>query len=270
MKIIVTTDFSENSRSGLRMAAVLARALHAELHFVHICFIPGKPGEDEQTHRQRVKQESEQLLHQLRTFVKPFLNYLDEKDTVRYHIVDSFLTESGILSIQKKIRAGLICLSTRGAGKLPKLLGTTAANLLSQSSVPVLIVPCHYRMRPLKSIIYFCDLENPQEELKQLLPFSSQLKIPIETVHFTNQVKSEKEEIFQKIKTGADVRFIRLPMQRRSLTKNMLNYAEQHTTALIAMFTRERRTFLQRLFSHSRAEDLAFHTRIPLLVFHKK
>jgi nucleotide-binding universal stress UspA family protein len=270
MKIIVTTDFSENSRSGLRMAAVLAQALHAELHFVHICFIPGKPGEDDKAHRQRVKQETDRLLHQLRTFVKPFLNYLDKKDTVRYHIIDSFLTESGILSIQKKIRAGLICLSTRGAGKLPKLLGTTAANLLTQSPVPVLIVPSHYRMRPLKSIIYFCDLENPRAELKKLLPFSKQLNIPIEMVYFTSQIKSGADESFHKMKTDADIRFTRIPMQGKSLTRNMLSYAEQRTTALIAMFTRQRKTFLQRLFSHSRAEELAFHTRTPLLVFHKK
>ncbi len=271
MKIIVTTDFSENSASGLRMAASLASVLHAELHFLHVAFFPGKPEEDAASHKAWVKKGMEELNERLRAFVKPFLKYFDRQDTVKYHVVESFLVESAILNLQKKIKADLICISTRGAGKLPKLLGTTAGNLIARSPVPVIVVPFDYKMRPLKSVVHFCDLENPAREIKQLVGITETLNLKTELVHFTSPSgKGKAEEKIARLVKDENIRTVVLPMAGSSLSKNMLAYTEKMNPSLVAVFTRERKTFLQRIFNSSRSEELAFHTKTPLLVFHKK
>jgi len=271
MKIIVTTDFSDNSVSGLRMAASLAAVLHAELHFLHVCFFPGKPDEDADTHQSRVKKGLEELDQRLQSFVKPFLKYFDSKDSVSYHVKESFLVESAILRLQKKIKADLICLSTRGAGKMPKLLGTTAGNLITQSAVPVLVVPFDYRIRPLKTMVHFCDLENLSGEIKQLARFNEKPGLKTELVHFAPPSGMEKaQEILHKQVKDGSLNVVVLPLNGKSVSKNMLAYAVKKNPSVVAVFTRERKSFLQRIFHTSRSEELAFHTKTPLLVFHKK
>lgn len=271
MKILVTTDFSDNSVAGLRMAANLASELHAELHFLHVCYFPGTPEEDAATHKVWVKKGMEELETRLRSFVKPFSKYFDNKDSLKFHLVESFLVESAIMSLQKKIKADMICLSTRGAGKLPKLLGTTAGNLITHSPVPVMVVPFDYKIRPLKTVVHFCDLENPAREIKQLAGITEKLNLKTELVHFTSKSGIEKaEERLAKHVKDENIRTVVIPMKGSSLSKNMLAYTEKMNPSLVAVFTRERKSFLQRIFNSSRSEELAFHTKTPLLVFHKK
>ncbi len=165
----------------------------------------------------------------------------------------------------------MICISTRGAGKLPKLLGTTAGNLLTQSPVPVLIVPYDYKMRPLKTVVHFCDLENPAREIKQLAAITEKLNLKTELVHFSAKSGKEKaEEKMARLVKDENIRTVVLPMTGSSLSKNMLAYTGKMNPSMVAVFTRERKTFLQRIFNSSRSEELAFHTKTPLLVFHKK
>lgn len=271
MKIIVTTDFSDNSKAGLRMAANLATALHAELHFLHVCFFPGKPEEDATTRLLWVKKGINELDTRLRSFVKPYLKYVDKMDSVEYHIHESFLVESAILNLQKKIKADLICLSTRGAGKMPKLLGTTAGNVLTQAAVPVLVVPFDYTLRPLKTMVHFCDLENPASEIRQLSGFSQKLNLKTELVHFARPSSvPEAEKIISRKVHDDSIKTAILVLKGSSISKNMLAYTEKKKPSLVAVFTRERKTFLQRIFNSSKSEELAFHTKTPLLVFHKK
>lgn len=271
MKIIVTSDFSDNSIAGLRMAASLASVLNAKLHFLHVCFFPGKPDEDAATHKAWVKKGMEDAEKRLKSFVKPFLKYCDRKDSVHYHIEESFLVESAILNLQKKLKADMICLSTRGAGKLPKLLGTTAGNVITRSPVPVVVVPYDYKMRPLKTVLHFCDLENPSREIKQLAAITEKLNVKSEMVHFAYPSGAEKAKVrIGKLVTDDNIRAAVVLMSGSSLSKNMLAYSENRNPSLIAVFTRERKTFLQRIFNSSRSEELAFHTKTPLLVFHKK
>lgn len=271
MKIIVTTDFSDNSIAGLRMAASLASVLHAELHFLHVCYFPGKPEEDADTNKAWIKKEMQELEERLQSFVKPFLKYFDSKDTVNYHVEESFFVESAILHLQRKIKADMICISTRGAGKLPKLLGTTAGNLITRTTVPVMVVPFNYKMRTLKTVVHFCDLENPASEIKQLAAITEKLNLKTELVHFAKKAGiSKAEEQMSKQVKDSNIRVLIIPMSGSSLSKNMLTYAEKMNPSLVAVFTRERKTFLQRIFNSSRSEELAFHTKTPLLVFHKK
>jgi nucleotide-binding universal stress UspA family protein len=271
MKIIVTTDFSDNSIAGLRMAATLARLLHAELHFLHVCYFPGEPGEKPESHNERVKKEMELLQQRLQSFVKPFLKYFDPKDIIRYHVVESFIVERAILNLQKKTEADLICISTRGAGKLRKLLGTTAGNLITRSSAPVMVVPFNYKMRPLKTVVYFCDLENPAREIKILSEYTDKLHLKTELIHFSSKAGMQKaEEKLRKFAKLSDLKTFVFPIGGSTVSKRMLEYTEKNNPSLVALFARERQGFLQRIFNLSHSEEMAFHTKIPLLVFHKK
>ena len=51
-----------------------------------------------------------------------------------------------------------ICISTRGDGKLERILGTNTGNLINHSAIPVMAVPHKYKTTAITSILYVSDL----------------------------------------------------------------------------------------------------------------
>jgi len=273
MKIIVTTDYSGNSKSGIRMAVSLASQLQADLHFLNIAYIPGRAGESAQQYQKRLRKEIAEKKTELTSFIRPFIKGIVNKKKIVYQVEHSFIPETGIVNYQKKIKADLICISTRGAGRMPKLFGTTAGNLITYLTTPLLVVPSGYSVKPVTTIVCFNDLENLVNELNQLAHFSDLLTARLKLVYFakSSQITEISENIKRKLKrAGLTTSYEVLKRGRGSIVSNLLKYSENKKPSLIVLFSRQRKSFIQRLFNSSRTMELAFHTRYPLLVFHKK
>src|SRR5690606_40323502 len=50
-----------------------------------------------------------------------------------------------IVGTAREIEATAICMGTRGAGKLRKLIGTNSSAMVNKSPLPLFVVPANYR-----------------------------------------------------------------------------------------------------------------------------
>jgi predicted RNA-binding protein with PIN domain len=55
----------------------------------------------------------------------------------------------------------------------------------------------------------------------------------------------------------------------QSLIQNLQNQIRIRKPSVVTMFTNQQRTFFQKLFLSSKAEELSFQAKVPLLVFNK-
>jgi hypothetical protein len=140
--------------------------------------------------------------------------------------------------------------------------------------VPVLAVPKTYKVVDIKNVLYSSDFRNYSDELKKVVDFALPLKATIEVLHFTwpDEItfdENTSEAAFKKqYKYGLKIHFEKNDAAH-SLIQNLQNQIRIRKPSVVTMFTNQQRTFFQKLFLSSKAEDLSFKLRAPLLVFSK-
>lgn len=168
-----------------------------------------------------------------------------------------------------------ICMSTAGAGGFKKILGTNTGNLITKSEVPVIAIPRNYKIKPITQVVYATDFYNCKEELKEVVNFARPLKTDVEVLHFTwpDEAMPDKEIIESGMrdlfKFPLKLHF-KKPDIRNSLIGNLQKYIQVVKPSLAIMFTNQNRTLFQKIFLSSKAEQLSFQLKVPLLVFNKK
>ena len=175
--ILVPTDLSANSRAGMRFAIGLANQTKQPLVFYHCMqYLRPTRWSDAQYDSYRDAETRKGMLA-LRKFVagvyksargaKPsFECFVEQHPDPSRAIIDYALT----------IHASAICMSTRGAGRLRKLVGTHASRLIHESPLPVFVIPETYRRSPLRHFLYASDLNEIGAELKQVLEIAKPLR----------------------------------------------------------------------------------------------
>ncbi|HYE76106.1 MAG TPA: universal stress protein [Blastocatellia bacterium] len=140
-RILVATDFSNDSELSLQYALSLAQEYQAELHVMHVTAVPG------------VNQVFEQAAEKLRNAV-PEEAYLWCQIK---HIIRAGYPYREILSYTEENEMDLICMGKHGAGfAMRALFGSNTDRVLRQAPCPVLIA------RPLKPALPTLDTEELQ------------------------------------------------------------------------------------------------------------
>ena len=165
-------------------------------------------------------------------------------------------------------------MSTRGGGIVNKFMGTNASSLITTSPVPLIVVPHTYRMKPLKSILFASDMEKIGTELKSVEEFANTFAANIAVYHYDYFI--EQAEIKSKFKKVADKYSsakISFHFKKNDADLTLLSYLQadirKSKPSLIAMFTKQDRSWFERLFLSSKSAELGFDTKTPMLVFRK-
>jgi len=274
-KVLVTTDLSKNAKAGLRFAIQLATQVPVSLtffysyHLMKTCFL--------ERSRFRGYKKSEEAKNQKK--LHQYVNSIYKSKgkvpaTIKYVVKEAILADSAIREYALNNHFDCICISTRGAGYLKKILGTTTSSLINFSIVPVIAVPQNYRTKSIKNLCYFTDLADIDKELKKVTAFAQPLGAKVTLLHFnypseTSDKKSEMEETLKKYPKGSINFRITACDSTDSLISKINKYAALLKPSLLIMFTKQNRSFVEKLFYGSHAESYAFSTKIPLLVFNK-
>jgi nucleotide-binding universal stress UspA family protein len=274
-RILVTTDFSANSLSGLRLAAQLAVQINAELHVLHVYFIPGTPGATQAEIAAKEEVERNKLTTALSVFSSKILRRKHLPDSrVKYAVIHGFIAEAGIREYAESNKIDLICIATRGAGQLKKIMGTTAGNLIQHAGIPVIAVPIGYRSRAMKKIYYASDMAQFHREMVRVAEIADLLHADIEVVHFhePNDLVPDKKAVQAKAlkEFNKVIKVHYVPMvNKQSLVVNMSEFFTRKKPPLVIMFTRHHRNFLEKLIDSSKTEGFVFRSSVPLMAFHK-
>lgn len=276
-KILVPTDFSVNSKAGVRFAIHWAKRQKLELVFVHVLHILRDAGWPDAYFASYAAQEENLCRIKFEKFIAAIYRQMNVKPGKH-----SFLMLRGIsadVSIlehcSKEKGIDYICISTKGAGKLARIYGTNTGNLITKSEVPVLAIPRNYRVADVKTVLYATDLHNYTAEIAKVVAFAQPLKAKIEAVHFTlpGEILFDKSSIEASVKKqfryGLNLHFNEEDGVH-SLIGNLQTQIKKLKPSVVVMFTEQKKTFFQKVFLSSKAETFSFEAKVPLLVFGKK
>ena len=274
-KILVTTDFSTNSKAGLRFAIQLASQHKYELTFFHSYYIMKPTSWNDATFDAYEKKEINNIQKRLNQFVESVYKSMEVVSKNKICVIKSAVdTDNNIREYAQENKFNFICISTRGAGTLKKTFGTNTSNLINHSTIPVLAIPHNYRYTKITSILYSSDLVNLELELKNVVAFAKPIKAKVELLHYTSPLEtipdSKLIEIIVKKLSKYD---IKLNIKNTDFVETMIFNIEtaikKTKPSMMIMFTEQNKSLFQRIFMSSKSVEYSFNAKVPLLVFNK-
>lgn len=275
-KILVTTDFSANSKSGIRFAIQFASQTPCELVFYNIF-----EGVEDNFWNPKKNDTKLNSVHDVRLEkLKKFVAGIYKDSSLRPRkftcIVETGIdTKNMIQNYAKKNKFDFICISTRGAGILKKLLGTTTSALIQHSPTPVIVVPKNYRLNPIKEIWYSSDLANLKIELSTVQSFAKPFKANVHVYHYDYMI--EVDEVLNRlnkiavkhITKGTYFHFEKMKIES-TISEHLQNDIKKHKPSMVVLFTKQNKSWYERLFLRHNTEEVTFDTKTPLLILRKK
>lgn len=273
--ILVTTDFSTNSKKGIRFALQLASQMPCKLVFYHALELMTPTAWRKEDAIAFVDKAVQKVNKELESFIKSIIKQTDLQPKAYENVVEIGMGVDGmIVNYAKEMNVDYICMCTRGAGVLKKLIGTNASALVNTSPIPVIVVPHNYRLKPITKVGYASDFENIDTELKTVSGLANALNTPVELYHFYYQLhKTDNKEAFEAIKTQHETDKITFHVPKLqladSLVKNLQNTVESKKPTLLVMFTKHKKSWFERFFFESKTAEMSYDIKIPLLAIGK-
>ena len=274
-KILVTTDFSTNSKAGLRFAIQLASQHKYELTFFHSYYIMKPTSWKDAAFAANEEKEIIDIQKRLNQFVESVYKSVKVVSKNKICVIKSAVdTNSNIKEYADENKFNFICISTRGAGTLKKIFGTNTSNLINHSTVPVFAIPHNYRPSKITSILYSSDLVNLEGELKNVVAFAKPIKAKVELLHYTspleNILDSKLIEIIVKKLSKYDIKLnIKNTDFAETMILNIETAIKKTKPSMMIMFKQQNRSFFDKIFLSSKSAEYSFNAKIPLLVFNK-
>lgn len=274
--ILVTTDFSKNSKAGMRFAIQLASQSGAPLIFLHIIQLLIPTRWSDVKAKIMVDQEIEATVEELRQFVKGV--YKEERIrpgkfdcAVRY----GSPVERAVIDYAIEKKVSFLCIGTRGAGLVKRIIGTHTSSLIKHSPVPVFAVPGNYKRSPIKTMMYASDLDNLKWELNKVQRLAESLKARIDVVHYEDFIKiTETRPVFEKASDRYSSGKVSFYLQKfnweESLALHLKRAINKFKPSVVVLFSKQDRTWYERIFFSSKSASLSYDTRKPILVYPKR
>lgn len=274
-KILVTTDFSTHSKAGLRFAIQLATQKDVELVFF-TCFQALIPTTIHKAHIENsLREQTKAQQQKLEKFVAGV--YKSMKIAPGKHrcvAVEELNPENAILDYAHKNGFNYICISTRGAGKFRKIIGTNTSIIIVKSGVPVIAVPHTWRTKPIKKILYSSDLENVDRELLLVNGFAKSVGVQFDLGHFfyPSEIKLDAETL-ASVWRQKYPQLDRVLLERAKLdtafAAQLDGLIKKVKPSIAVFFTHTNKTWFDKIFSFSHSEAFSFATKVPMLVYRK-
>lgn len=276
MKVLVTTDFSENSKGAIRFAQTLAKqGDNVEVTFYHAIYIMKPTQWSDAFYEGYKKEEIERISGELKKFVLSTIGRDKSKFTQIKFVVDNCSsTEKDILKYAEKYKINFICIATKGAGILRKVMGTHTSYIVKNSTIPVLVIPSHYVSKPLKHATYLSDFENLKKEVIKISRLSNHISMQLDVLHYASALVDDKK--FEKNKAlfnTEEFENVELIIQKNnyelSLVEKVTKYVQKSKPELLILFTKREKGFFERLFLPSKSVELTYTTKVPVLIYSK-
>ncbi|HSZ86788.1 MAG TPA: universal stress protein [Puia sp.] len=267
--ILVATDFSVVSRNATVFAAHLAKTLQLKIILFHVYSIPTtvtdiafmmvSAEEMQKENEDRIKKDADRI----------FTNF---------GVQVEWLVRIGIPSDEIKIladekNADLVVMAIQGEGASSKFIGSTTLNTIQKIKKPVLVVPKAAMFDGISRATYATDFSYSTNEerfsvlLEIIKAYHSQLQIlniqkpDKKTGDNEPEGKAKLDEIFKNIPHELSI------VEAESIMHGINEFTQKNNTQLLAM-TMHKHNFFERAFGKNYTKEVAYETKIPLLVLH--
>lgn len=267
MKILLPTDFSENSKRAIHYALQLFNGAKDEFHLVSAYHLPHAGAVMMTSVEDLMRKSSMEDMATLENEVRAAFPDLGER--LKLDVVH----DEPYVAIQRyaeKVQADLIAMGTTGASGMKKvLMGSVTAQLVKNAERPTLAIPAEAEYTPPKKIALASNgSETSQKTLAPLralaLKFGSKVEVCVvnaidkqESLHgeLENALEGVEHEVFQIIGGNVDT--------------GILGFVEEHHCDMLATVHRQYGA-IRGIFHKSVSKQVALHTRVPLLVLSEK
>lgn len=273
-KILVTTDFSINSKAAIYFAIQLAKQAPVSITFFHSYHILRPTSFSEAKFEAYEKEQTDKIAVQLNDFINDLTKDSGiSSDQFECVIRESVVPDGNILNYAECSGFDYICMGTRGAGTIEKIFGTNTSHIINKSEIPVIAVPKDYESKPITSLLYASDLFALENEIIKVVSLAKLIKAKVEVLNFSFPSEMEENKAAEeKIKNLTDYP-IDFHLQendfQNTLVDNIANAVEKFHPSLLVMFTNQKKSIFEKLLFSSNSEDVAFNTKVPLLIFKK-
>ncbi|SHK36751.1 universal stress protein [Maribacter aquivivus] len=269
-KIIVLTDFSNQSEQALKAAADLAKKHKVELLVVHMlelnqAIITSPDGMYIEQTVFLVKLAEKNLKEFLE---KPYLEGVTVTPVIKHYKVFSELN-----AIAKEHDADLIVMGSNGASGFEEMfIGSNAEKVVRNATVPVLVIKGEVTNLSIDRFVFACDFNDDNlPAFQKAKEFAAMLNASMEVV-FINTPNDEflsNRDAYQKINkflTKANSAQQVEIYNDYSVEQGIINYGKTILADAIAIPTHGRKG-ISHMFNGSIGEDVVNHSRIPVITF---
>jgi nucleotide-binding universal stress UspA family protein len=274
--ILVTTDFSDNAAAAIRFGLQLATQGRFKLVFMHVTEILKPVKWTEKFFMDFEQKELAGLEQQMKAQVMEVSG--GTGSTVigpEYVVRNSSSVPASLVHYAEQHHIKYICIARKGGGHTMRWFGSVASTLMEKSTVPIVAVPETYQPSSIHSVCYASDLLNLYDELQVVRQFSDSLKAALELVHFSSVVEEtvgvhDLGEIQEDLARQQVVAHIEALDYEKPLSKRLAEAVERFKPSVMVMFTRQDRSFFEKIFLSSVSAEFVFAAAIPLLVYRKQ
>ncbi|WP_337044121.1 universal stress protein [Emticicia sp. 17c] len=271
-KIVIATDFSENSDSALVYATFLAQQWKAELLVIHAYFpvVSIDPNLAYDTVAPSTLQE--EMIKSFEEQLDKIVDSLKDKQVKAQRELVVGSLSSGIAAFAKEKNADLIVVGkTPDTSFFNRLIGNTALHVVDNVNIPVLVVPVNSPAPSFRKIIYGTELESEEKEvLAKVFEWADTFKAKVElikvNVDFELDVQDDKQLLKDIEKNFAKEKFTFSTIKAEQVSEGLLNAAHTHKADLLVV-ARHHHSFLSELINPGKSKTIINKTDIPLLVY---
>ena len=268
--IIVPIDFSEQSEVALKVAANLAKKIDSELFVLHMLELsPAIMSSGEYL-------PQEHIVHLMKITEKRFSEFLAKdylKDVNVTPIIKHYKVLSEINNVAEKHEIDLIVMGSHGTDGLQELfIGSNTERVVRSSEIPVLVVKGEVENFKAERFIFASDFkEESIPAVKKAVEFAKLLGTELKLVYINTPADAflSTEDAYSRISKFLNIAMLGLEVDiynDYSVEKGVLNYAESNAADLIGIPTHGRQG-LSHFFMGSIGEDIANHSKIPVVTF---
>lgn len=274
-KILVTTDFSPNSKEAIRFAIKMAIHDTYELTCYHVYHLLRPTIWNEHTFHSFEKRESAKIKRKLTRFVEAVGKEIGAMpDKIQFAVANASSVGNSILDYATHHHFDFICLSTNGESKFKRITGNIASQLIKKSDIPLITVPANHKTDKLRSVLCATDLSNLGEEVKLSVELAKSIHAELGILHLQgpedfNLDPGLTSQMIKKISDYPTELYFRNSDLAKPLAENIQMAIEDISPSMLILFTDQTKNLVEKLLFPSFTKAYMFKSGIPLIIFKK-
>ena len=272
-KILIPTDFSENSKKATDYGINLFDAEGTVFVFLNTFYIPYSADEVSFTYDGLTKDNAEKLFEEEKERIQKQFPELKAQMEFDFEIGDVVGVANSVVAREN---IDYIVMGTKGASGLNEfLVGSRTASMIKEVECPLIIVPEKASFKRPEKILFTTDkeLQKVDLDLGILVKIAKKYNSSVHAYYVSKSGENKNVEA-NFIKYDLDVKLVDVKHDLEvSINADPIDaiesYMKKYPVDLIAMISTKGNLFHE-LFHTSVTKKIAMHTDIPMLIMHTK
>ena len=275
-KILFPTDFSPTAQNAFKHCLILADYYQAKIEVLHVVFPEYAAMDVPVVSMATTREKVDAAIPVMHSFLELGLSQTQALYTFQAiprveEKVEIGIAVGTIVKQANEHDADLIMMGTKGShNTLEKAFGSVSTGVIEQAKCPVMLIPEFAQWKPTHIVAYATDLSESDpyhfwKAAEMLTPFHPLLHvINIHKGDAHDQIAiDELKKIFSDNTPAVQISFHQ--EKHDSIATGLEEFVDNYGVDLLVMYS-PHRSWVERWFHHSQTRDVAFTTRIPLLV----